>query len=284
MRNRTLIASALTAVVALVGGATVAPAQAGPASASGTTSYTGTVTLASTIALSNCSASLVRFPTSVPTDRALMLTNGHCYEGGMPGPGVVVTNRRSSRSGTLLDAAGNRLGSVRAKTMLYATMTGTDITLYELSDSFANIKSRYGADPMTIAGSRPADGTAMGIPSSYWKQIWNCSINGFTDLLEGGWSFTDSIRYNDGCSTIHGTSGSPVVSEATGEVIGINNTGNDNGEMCTLNNPCEVNPDGTTSAYQGRSYGQQTWWITTCVNANRKLDLMVPGCMLAGAA
>src|SRR5438045_1195521 len=51
--------------------------------------------LASTIALSNCSAALVRYPTSVDTDRALMLTNGHCYEGGMPGPGQVVQDRSS---------------------------------------------------------------------------------------------------------------------------------------------------------------------------------------------
>ena len=33
-------------------------------------------------ALSNCSASLVRYAESVSTDKALVLTNGHCYEGG----------------------------------------------------------------------------------------------------------------------------------------------------------------------------------------------------------
>jgi hypothetical protein len=279
-----------------VGGALAAlaaAALAAPAGASGTghsaTSSTSTpslaagVTLEHTIALSNCSGSLVRFPTSTGSDRAMLLTNGHCYEGGMPDPGVVLTNRSSSRTGTLLDANGNSRGTVRADLLIYATMTGTDISLYRLNETFSALQTRTGATPMTIGDSRPADGTAMGIPSSYWKQVWNCSINGFTDLREGGWSFTDSIRYNDGCSTTHGTSGSPIVSEATGQVIGINNTGNDNGEMCTLNNPCEVNPDGTTSAYQGRSYGQQTWWITTCVNGSHQLDLSVSGCKLAGA-
>jgi hypothetical protein len=53
--------------------------------------------------------------------------------------------------------------------------------------------------------------------------------------------------------------------------------------MCTLNNPCEVAPDGTTKAIQGQSYGQQTWWITTCVNGSRQLDLAVAGCKLPGA-
>jgi len=283
--KRTIFGGALGAL--LVGTVAATMLAAAPAGASGhkpsTPSLAAGVTLEHTIALSNCSGSLVRFPTSAGTDRAMLLTNGHCYEGGMPDPGVVLTNRSSTRSGALLDANGNSRGTVRADLLIYATMTGTDISLYRLNETFSALQTRTGATPMTIGSSRPADGTAMGIPSSYWKQVWNCSINGFTDLREAGWSFTDSIRYNDGCSTTHGTSGSPIVRESDGQVIGINNTGNDNGEMCTLNNPCEVNADGTTSAYQGRSYGQQTWWITTCVNGSHQLDLSVSGCKLAGA-
>ena len=53
--------------------------------------------LTATIRLSNCSAALVRFPTSVSTDRAMMLTNGHCYEGGFLAAGQVLQNRTSSR-------------------------------------------------------------------------------------------------------------------------------------------------------------------------------------------
>src|SRR5207342_2857180 len=143
-----------------------------------------------------------------------------------------------------------------------------DVTLYRLNETFDALKTRTGGVPFTIADARPADGTSMAIPSSYWKQIWdNCSINGFTNLKEDVWSFTDSIRYNDTCDTTHGTSGSPIVSKASGQIIGINNTGNDNGEMCTMNNPCEVAADGTTTAHQGTSYGQQTWWFTTCLNS-----------------
>jgi hypothetical protein len=85
--------------------------------------------LNATIALSNCSASLVRYPTSVSTDRALMLTNGHCYEGGIPGAGVVLQNRASSRTGTLLSSTGANLGTMRADMLFYATMTNTDVSL-----------------------------------------------------------------------------------------------------------------------------------------------------------
>jgi hypothetical protein len=277
MRRTTLGTLTALASIAATSVLTALPAEAAPAT------LTAPATLANTIALSNCSASLVRFPTSTDTDRALMLTNGHCYEGGMPGAGVVLQNKTSSRSGNLLDAAGNSLGTVRADTMLYSTMTATDITLYRLADTFAALRTRYGATPMTLTAARPADGQAMTIPSSYWKRTWNCTLNGFTDLREGEWSFTDSIRYDAACDTIHGTSGSPIVSDATGEVIGINNTGNDSGEMCTLNNPCEVAADGTTTAHQGQSYGQQVWWISTCVNSSHLLDLTVAGCKLPGA-
>ncbi|HEX6871874.1 MAG TPA: putative Ig domain-containing protein [Micromonosporaceae bacterium] len=268
-----------TIVGALILAAGVIGVTAAPAAAAVTPS------LNATIALSNCSASLVRYPTSLDTDRALMLTNGHCYEGGMPGAGVVLQNRSSTRSGTLLNSAGSSLGTVRADMLLYATMTGTDVALYRLNTTFASIRSTYGVTALTITASHPADGVSMFIPSSYWKQIWNCSINGFVDTLrEDVWTFHDSIRYNSGCTTTHGTSGSPIVEVSSGQVIGINNTGNDNGGMCTLNNPCEVDPDGTTHAYQGQSYGQQVYWFNTCLTATNTIDLNKVGCLLTKPA
>jgi hypothetical protein len=255
----------------LIGGA---PAQAAQA-----------VTLAGNISLSNCSASLVRFPTSVSSDRAMMLTNGHCYEGGFIKAGVVLQNRTSSRSGTLLNSSGRALATVRADRVIYATMTGTDVTLYRLTSTYATLSSRWGATALTISSSHPAAGSSVAIPSGYWKEIWNCKIDSFVPTLrEDQWTWHDSLRYDPGCDTIHGTSGSPVVDASSGQIVGINNTGNDDGEMCTLDNPCEVDPDGTTHAYQGQSYGEQTYWFTTCVNSSRIVDLTVPGCLLTKPA
>jgi hypothetical protein len=240
-----------------------------------------TPSLNATIALSNCSASLVRFPSSLDSDRAMMLTNGHCYEGGMPAAGVVLQNKKSNRSGTLLNSSGARLGTVRADQLIYATMTGTDVSLYRLSKTFTQLRNTFGVTALTISSAHPVDGSTMFIPSGYWKRIWNCSINGFvTTLREDQWTWHDSIRYSTGCDTIHGTSGSPVVDVASGQIVGINNTGNDNGQMCTLNNPCEVDPDGTTHAYFGQTYGQETYWFTTCLNSARQIDLTVTGCLL----
>jgi len=241
--------------------------------------------LKATIALSNCSAALVRYPSSINTDQAMMLTNGHCYEGGMPGAGVVLQDVASTRTGSLQSDSGATLGTLQANRLLYATMTGNDVALYRLTATFASIQTQYGTTAMTIAAARPADGIALTIPSSYWDRVWNCTLNGFVPTLdEGEWVWHDSIRYNSGCTTIHGTSGSPIVNSATGQVVGINNTGNDDGAMCTLNNPCEVAADGTTTATKGQSYGQETYWFDTCLTAANAIDLSIPGCLLTKPA
>jgi hypothetical protein len=269
MRLRRALALGAAAVAAATG------VLAGPAPAQ------AAATLANTIALSNCSASLVRYPSSVSSDRAMMLTNGHCYEGGFLSAGQVLQNRTSSRSGTLLSSSGRSLATVRADRVLYATMTGTDVTLYRLTSTFATLSSRYGATALTIASSRAAAGSSIDIPSSYWKRIWNCKIDGFVGTLrEDVWTWHDSIRYDVNCDTIHGTSGSPIVSATSGQIVGINNTGNDNGQMCTLNNPCEVAANGTTAAHQGQSYGQETYWFTTCLTSANAIDLDKAGCLL----
>ncbi|MCY1142763.1 serine protease [Actinoplanes sp. Pm04-4] len=271
MRLRRAFALAAATAAAITG------VVAGPAPAQAVAA----TTLASTIALNNCSASLVRYPSSVSSDRAMMLTNGHCYEGGFLSAGQVLQNRTSSRSGSLLNSSGGSLGTVRADRVLYATMTGTDVALYRLTSTYATLSSRYGATALTIASSRPAAGISIGIPSSYWKRIWNCKIDSFVpQLREGEWTWRDSIRYDTACDTIHGTSGSPILNAATNQIVGINNTGNDDGQMCTLNNPCEVAADGTTRAYQGQSYGEQTYWFTTCLTSTRTIDLNKSGCLL----
>jgi len=280
-RALALGAAALATATGVVAGS--APAQAAPAPAPAP--RLAATTLASTIALSNCSASLVRYPSSVSSDRAMMLTNGHCYEGGFLGAGQVLQNRSSSRSGTLLNAGGRSLGTVRADRVLYATMTGTDVTLYRLTSTYATLSSRYGATALTISAAHPAAGASIDIPSSYWKRIWNCKIDAFVGTLrEDQWTWHDSIRYDPNCDTIHGTSGSPIVDASSGQIVGINNTGNDDGEMCTLDNPCEVDANGTTHAYQGQSYGEETYWFTTCLNSARTIDLTISGCLLTKPA
>ncbi|MFI5696007.1 serine protease [Kribbella sp. NPDC051586] len=266
---RTFLAATAVATTTLLG--TTAAQAAAPG-----TDFTGIA------ALSNCSASLVRYAESVSTDKALVLTNGHCYEGGFLQPGQVLVNKASTRSITLLKPDSSRAGTVRADKILFGTMTKTDMIVYEVNETYASIKSRLNVTPLTLAKQGPADGAGMAVVSGYWKRIYTCSVQAtIPQLREGDWTWQNSIKYQQpGCETIGGTSGSPVVSTTTGEMIGINNTGNEDGERCTVNNPCEVDADGNVTVEQGAAYGQQTWWLYTCLTANRAIDLNKSGCEL----
>jgi V8-like Glu-specific endopeptidase len=151
-----------------------------------------------------------------------------------------------------------------------------------VNETYASIKSRLNVDALTLAKQGPANGAGMAVVSGYWKRIYTCSVQAtIPQLREGSWTWQSSIKYQQpGCETIGGTSGSPVVSTSTGEVIGVNNTGNEDGERCTVNNPCEVDAAGNITVDQGAAYGQQTWWLYTCLTANRTLDLNKTGCEL----
>jgi len=235
------------------------------------------------VALDDCSGSIVRFTTSQPNDKAMVLTNGHCYEGGFLQPGEVITNKDSGRTFDLLSADATQvLGTLNATRVLYATMTSTDVTLYQLTSTYADIARRYDIQPLTIAAQHPTAGTAIRVVSGYWRKIYSCKIDGFVyELKEDHWTFQDSIRYTEpGCDVVGGTSGSPIIDAASGEVIGINNTINENGEKCTFDNPCEVDKAGQITATRGTGYGQELSLFYGCLAQDGSLDLTRPQCLL----
>ncbi|MFE4048283.1 serine protease [Streptomyces sp. YIM B13518] len=239
----------------------------------------GAVNFAGAVSLSNCSGSVVRMPGSAADDPALVLTNGHCLESGFPAPGQVLVDRASSRTFGLLNSSGAKVATLRADRLVYATMTDTDAAIYRLDTTYARIKSAYGIDALTLSATRPAAGTSISVVSGYWKRIYTCSVDGFAyRLKEGNWTWKDSVRYTSACDTIGGTSGSPVVDGATGQVVAVNNTGNEDGGRCTVNNPCEVDENGRVTVRQGINYAQQTHLFPACFGVDNKLDLSASGC------
>ncbi|MET9854272.1 serine protease [Streptomyces sp. NPDC006450] len=239
------------------------------------------VNFAGTVALSNCSGSVVRVPNSLPTDPALVLSNGHCLESGMPAAGQVVKDKASSRSFSLLNASGSKVATLRASKISYATMADTDISIYQLTKTYAQISSQYGINALTLNDAHPVQGTAIKVVSGYWKRTYSCNVDGFAyRLKEGEWTWKDSLRYTSSCNTIGGTSGSPVIDTTTGKVVAVNNTGNEDGGSCTLNNPCEVSESGAVTVRQGINYAQQTYTIVPCVGPGNTIDLSRPGCTL----
>ncbi|MFJ9901339.1 trypsin-like serine peptidase [Streptomyces sp. NPDC101152] len=265
-------------VTALVlAGAGAAPAVAAPAPAP----TIKAVTFAGTVSLSNCSGSVIRFPSSADSDPALVLTNGHCLETGFPAAGEVITGQSSSRTFGLLNSAGSKVATLRANQVVYSTMTDTDVTIYRLTTTYSAIKSSYGISPLTLQDTHPAAGTAITVASGYWKRTYACDIDGFVyRLQEGDWTWKDSVRYTSACQTIGGTSGSPVIDNATGKVVAVNNTGNEDGERCTENNPCEVDASGNVTVRQGINYAEETYQIPACFTTGNKLNLGASGCVL----
>ncbi|MEU9979681.1 serine protease [Streptomyces sp. NPDC050856] len=290
------LAGALLALALFTAGAAPAAAATGPTAAPGATPGTvapatapaapaapalQAVDFAGTVALSNCSGSVVRVPDSQPDDPALVLSNGHCLESGMPGPGAVVVDKPSSRTFSLLNSAGGKVATLRAAKISYATMTDTDVSLYELTSTYAQIQSRYNIKALELNTARPAQGSAIKVVSGYWKRIYSCAVDGFAyRLKEANWTFKDSVRYTAACDIIGGTSGSPVVDSTTGKVVAVNNTRNEAGQRCTMNNPCEVDQSGNVTVRSGIGYGQQTYTIVPCVGIGNKIDLGRPGCVL----
>ncbi|GHD93612.1 S1 family peptidase [Streptomyces naganishii] len=294
--NKPLLAALATLVIT---GAGMAPAAAATAERATDAKATGTATartagrttgaapalkavdFAGTVSLSNCSGSVIRFPSSADTDPALVLTNGHCLETGFPAPGEVVVDQASSRSFGLLNSSGSRVATLRASKVAYSTMTDTDVTIYQLTRTYAQIRSSYGISALTVSDTHPVAGTAIKVVSGYWKRIYSCNIDGFVyRLKEGDWTWKDSVRYTSACDTIGGTSGSPVVDTATGKVVAVNNTGNEDGERCTVNNPCEVDASGNVTVRQGINYAEEIYQIPACFGAGNKLDLNASGCVL----
>lgn len=251
-----------------------APSVATAAPAINAVDFTGIV------ALSNCSGSVVRTANSQPSDPALVMSNGHCVK--FFAPGEVIVNQASSRTFTLLDSTGTRgLGTLRATRLAYGTMTNTDVSFYQLSITYAQLENTFRSRALTLSAVHPTQGEAIRVVSGFHRTIYSCNIDGFVfRLREDRWTWRDSIRYTSACQTIPGTSGSPVEDATTGQVVGINNTGNENGQRCTLDNPCEVDQNGTVTVRRGINYAEETYYIAACIGPGSRFDLTRPGCGL----
>ncbi|RJQ77282.1 serine protease [Pseudonocardiaceae bacterium YIM PH 21723] len=241
--------------------------------------------LTGAVKLSNCSGSIIRLTDSEDESPALLLTNGHCVAAGnpaptKPAPNVAVINFPTVRDASVLDAAGNEIIKLQTTKLIYGTRTGTDIGIYQLNRTYGQLDD-LNVPIFDLAEDRPEQGATIDVLSGYWKSVYSCKIDGFVYAIhEGGTVKNDAVRYTPECKTIHGTSGSPVVDRESGEIVAINSTGyDDSGEPCSLNNPCEVDENGTVTIRKNTNYAMQTYWIHDCV-ADSELVLDAPGCKL----
>lgn len=228
--------------------------------------------------LAGCVGSVVRTPASEPEDPALLLTNGHCVQGERPAPGAALVDQPADRAVHIGDPQGYPRATARANRLVYATMTGTDIALYRLDKTYAALAAE-GAKVFQLTSTPVRAGDPLTMAHTGGRSA--CTAEAVVEhLREGGYRFDDSIRYAAGpdCAPWHGLSGSALLASDGVTVVGVHNTHNDGGEPCTDDNPCEVEPDGTTTSVPGRAYGQQVDLVAACVVGGSRLDLSRPDC------
>ncbi|WP_445401130.1 trypsin-like serine protease [Streptomyces sp. LE64] len=235
------------------------------------------------VELNGCVGSVVRAPAARPRDRALLLTNGHCVDGERPAPGTALVNRPADFPVPIADRQGYPRTTARAERLLYATMTGTDVALYRLDRTYAQLESaRAKVFRLASTPTRAGDPLTM----AYTSRRFTCTAEAVVpQLREGAHRMVDAIRYatDEGCDPWPGTSGSALLAPDGTTIVGVHNTHNRDGEECTDDNPCEVAPDGTTTAVAGRAYGQQVHLIGACLGKGSTLALSRADCTLTGA-
>ncbi len=232
------------------------------------------------VGLGGCVGSVVRPPGAAPKDPALLFTNGHCVQGERPAPGAALVDQPADREVAIADRQGYPRATARANRLVYATMTGTDIALYRLDQTYAQLAAK-GARVFRLTSKPARAGDPLTLVHTSGRSA--CTAEAVVEhLREGGYEMDDSIRYaaSADCAPSHGQSGSPLLAADGVTVVGVHNTHNVAGEQCTDDNPCEVGPDGTTTAVQGRAYGQQVHLVAACLGRGSRLDLHRPDCAL----
>jgi len=203
-----------------------------------------------------CSASVVRSGHSRDSDPALLLTNGHCVPE-RPAPGQTLRDVPIDLPVTIGDRQGYLQAKARTTKLVYATMTGTDVAVYRLDQTYGQLRAA-GVKIFRLADRPAGPGEKIDIISAGNGNRFKCTVEAVVPhLREEGYTQDNAYRYDPACAPSHGGSGSPLVLRDGVTVVGVHSTGNDNGEQCTANNPCEVAADGTVTVHKGRRYGQQ---------------------------
>ncbi len=239
------------------------------------------------VRLRNCSASVVKLKNS-NNQQALLLTNGHCLRR-FQRPGEVIFNKKYKVSVELMNKSAEVIGTIYTTKIHYATMTRTDMALIELDHTYQELENIYNVKPLPLATRPPEVGEPIEIISGFWRRGFSCAVKNIVyNLKEGEWDFYDSIGYTKNCKVYGGTSGAPVISLNTREVVAVNNTGNSSGQHCTLNNPCEVNEAGTVTVIKDKGYAQNTFWVYDCLATTSKesiaFDFKKQSCQLLAPA
>jgi secreted trypsin-like serine protease len=235
-----------------------------------------------TILSAGCSVAVVRVAASRPTDHAMVLTNGHCVTP-RPRPGRADVDRAERHRVALNDATSNAVARATTTRLLYATMTGTDVALYRLERSYAELAAR-GVPARELATTGPALGDRLVMHAGALQTTYACTVGALVPTVrEAGWTQRNVVRYatDDSCLPEGGSSGSPLIDPRTGRIVAVHNTHSyGDGKPCSEGNPCEVAGDGTVTSVKGRGYAQDVAGLAACISSGSRLNTSTRACAL----
>lgn len=237
--------------------------------------------LAGEVQVNGCMGSVVRMPDARPRDSALLLTNGHCVRGDRPAVGSALVDQPASFPIGIADHDGYDQTTANATRLVYATMTGTDIALYRLDKTYAQLGAAH-ATVFTVSTKPMSAKENLAVLTGAYRE--SCTLAAVVPhLREGGYQLDDAVRTtdSDNCTLGPGMSGSAMVARDGSTIVGVHNTSNQgNGTACSDGNPCEVGSDGTVTSVPNSAYGEQIDLVPGCFGQGSVLDLTKPGCTL----
>lgn len=178
-----------------------------------------------------CSGAIVKFPDSKPTDKALLLTAGHCLPEGHLEPGKTVSNVSVNSSKNTVEIhkgkdEDNHMNPKRTgiTKVVYGTMTDTDIAVLETESTYLSL-SAAGIPAREIASDELSVGDVVSTPSPTLSNPFRgCTISG-TGLNKkvSGWSWHNFVEVSGSACTAlrEGGSGAPIISESDGMIRGV---------------------------------------------------------------
>jgi len=215
---------------------------------------------------------------------AYLLTAGHCLLGAGSAPNQIEfdVELQPRPDGVRFRHFADSPGAatvVQAERVMFATLKGVDLAIVELVPSRRALRAA-GVVPFLLAATASADGDDIayaGHPQltdplapavlGACRQLRRAPL-----VLEGQFHWWDVV-VNMCQGTGPGASGSPVFALATGEVIGVLNTGVQVGEAsvpCAINHPCEAQP--AFRSVEGASYAIPVHGLGGCFDADGRFD------------
>jgi V8-like Glu-specific endopeptidase len=229
-----------------------------------------------------CSGALVHFSGQPQSHFGYVLTNGHCLKRKKMMPANLSISNKNNRLKMKVYSKDLRAIKIRATKLIFATMDDTDVALYKINMTYTQL-ANLGVDSFELGTQRPNIFDQVDIVSGFWNRGYQCEIKRFIyKIREGKYTWYDSLALaSNDCNIVDGVSGSPIITRGRRLIVAIINSGNEDGRLCTQENPCEVDTFGNRIIDKSVSYGQQTYQIYSCLSLDFQINLDLVGCQLS---